>query len=148
MQWSKHHPLWWNLTENGTSALICHLLSLSLWGAESKDIRPYNRPLDGFPLRLERTSSILTKASSSVFITYLAGRIFVCITQRTGNTRELKEGGNKIQTKQNKEAYIKKLALQLQASVSVHKIRKMISENQNDIIFRLKLVQNLIGTVL
>lgn len=66
-----------------TSALIYHLLSLSLWGAESKDIRPYSSPLDGFPLRLERTSSILTKASSSVFITYLAGRILVCTTQRT-----------------------------------------------------------------
>jgi hypothetical protein len=65
-----------------TSVLIYHLLSLSLWGSDSKEIRPYKRPLDAFPLRLERTSSILTKASSSVFMIYLAGRILVCILRK------------------------------------------------------------------
>lgn len=62
-----------------TLSLIYHLLFFSLMGDDSKDIRPYKRPSDGFSLRLERTSSILTKASSSVFMIYLAGRTFVCI---------------------------------------------------------------------
>lgn len=59
--------------------LIYHLLSWSLCGSDWKDIRPYKRPLEiFFSLRMERTSSILTKASSSVFIMYLAGRILIC----------------------------------------------------------------------
>lgn len=62
-----------------TSSSIYHLLSLCLSGDDSNDIRPYKRPLVAFPLRLETTSSILTKASSSVFMIYLAGRILVCI---------------------------------------------------------------------
>lgn len=62
-----------------TSVLIYHLLSLSLCGSDWKDIRPYKRPSEiFFSLRMERTSSILTKASSSVFIMYLTGRILVC----------------------------------------------------------------------
>jgi len=65
-----------------TSVLIYHLLSLSLWGADLKEIRPYKSPLGAFPLRLERTSSILTKASSSVFMINLAGRILVCIVRK------------------------------------------------------------------
>jgi len=62
-----------------TFSLTYHLLSFSLWGDEPEDMRPYKRPLDGFPLRIDSTSSILTKASSSAFMMYLAGTIFVCI---------------------------------------------------------------------
>jgi len=55
-----------------------HLLSLSLCGEDWKEIRPYRRPWELLFFRLEITSSILTKASSSVFMMYFAGTILVC----------------------------------------------------------------------
>lgn len=56
-----------------------HLLYGSRWGWESELTRPYSSPWLIFTwCRDKSISSTRTKASSSVFITYLAERTFVC----------------------------------------------------------------------
>jgi hypothetical protein len=68
----------YNLTQV-TSGVMYHLLYGSRWGWESELTRPYNSPwLILVRSREESISSTRTKASSSVFITYLADRTFVC----------------------------------------------------------------------
>lgn len=66
-----------------TSGLIYHLLSVLRWGRESELISPYsNPPVTLILFKEARTSSTLTNASSSVFMTNFAETTSVCLKRR------------------------------------------------------------------